>query len=397
MGKFGKKVIVKKGMENYMIGVMAPSGFGKTTLMYRVCDKLFGEDGYIILDVGDENGVGAIDGVIAERTPTWKSFKEVVDDIVKNKETDYKNLKVVILDTLDSTFEIAETNVVNSYNREHMGEPNFKLAASINSVEGGYGRGLDRVIETVKKEINRLNNVGVGVWWTSHVKERDQTDLFTGTNYTQLTASMSMKYFNSIKDISHIIGFGYYDRSIKKVEVGEANPVTKKKKTRESVTAEYRKIKFRDDSLVADAKSRFADIAPEINLDTDEFIKAVEDAIVSAGATPTKAKKISKKSKVEEEPVPVEEDDTNEIVLDEEIPEINEQVENEDEAPFDLFDEDEDIDSEFDEDAVKAEIRPKFRDADAATKKVIKGILNGSKLADIHDENTLKEILKALA
>lgn len=394
MGKFGKKVIVKKGMENYMIGVMAPSGFGKTTLMYRVCDKLFGEDGYIILDVGDENGVGAIDGVIAERTPTWKSFKEVVDDIVKNKETDYKNLKVVILDTLDSTFEIAETNVVNSYNREHMGEPNFKLAASINSVEGGYGRGLDRVIETVKKEINRLNNVGVGVWWTSHVKERDQTDLFTGANYTQLTASMSMKYFNSIKDISHLIGFGYYDRSIQKVEVGEANPVTKKKKTRESVTAEYRKIKFRDDSLVADAKSRFADIAPEINLDTDEFIKAVEDAIISAGATPTKTKKIGKKSKVDEEPAPVEEDD---VLPDEEIDEMNEQVENEDEAPFDLFDEDEDIDSDFDEDAVKAEIRPKFRDADAATKKVIKGILNGSKLADIHDENTLKEILKALA
>lgn len=392
MGKFGKKVSVRKGMENYMIGVMAPSGFGKTTLLYKVCDKLFGEDGYILLDVGDENGVAAIDGVVAERVPTWKAFKEVVDDIVKNKESDYADLKVLVLDTLDSTFEIAETSVVATYNREHMGEPNFKPSTSINSVEGGFGRGLDRVIETVKKEINRLNNVGVGVWWTSHVKERDQTDLFTGTNYTQLTASMSMKYFNSIKDISHLIGFGYYDRSIQKVEVGDANPITKKKKTRESVTSEYRKIKFRDDSLVADAKSRFSDIVDEINLDTDEFIKAVEDAIASASGSPTKAKKITKKAKVEES-----------VSEDEEIDAAPVQSDEAEDAPWDdddtdLFDESNEDDVEpFDENAAKATIRPAFKAADAETKKIIKGILNGAKLADVHDEKTLKAILEALA
>lgn len=392
MGKFGKKVSVRKGMENYMIGVMAPSGFGKTTLLYKVCDKLFGEDGYILLDVGDENGVAAIDGVVAERVPTWKAFKEVVDDIVKNKESDYADLKVLVLDTLDSTFEIAETSVVATYNREHMGEPNFKPSTSINSVEGGFGRGLDRVIETVKKEINRLNNVGVGVWWTSHVKERDQTDLFTGTNYTQLTASMSMKYFNSIKDISHLIGFGYYDRSIQKVEVGDANPITKKKKTRESVTSEYRKIKFRDDSLVADAKSRFSDIVDEINLDTDEFIKAVEDAIASASGSPAKAKKITKKAKVEEPVVEDEEVDATPVQSDET------EATPWDDDDTDLFDEDneEDVDP-FDENAAKAAIRPAFKNADAETKKVIKGILNGAKLADVHDENTLKAILEALA
>lgn len=392
MGKFGKKVSVRKGMENYMIGVMAPSGFGKTTLLYKVCDKLFGEDGYILLDVGDENGVAAIDGVVAERVPTWKAFKEVVDDIVKNKESDYADLKVLVLDTLDSTFEIAETSVVATYNREHMGEPNFKPSTSINSVEGGFGRGLDRVIETVKKEINRLNNVGVGVWWTSHVKERDQTDLFTGTNYTQLTASMSMKYFNSIKDISHLIGFGYYDRSIQKVEVGDANPITKKKKTRESVTSEYRKIKFRDDSLVADAKSRFSDIVDEINLDTDEFIKAVEDAIASASGSPTKAKKITKKTKVEEH-----------VVEDEEIDATPVQSDETENAPWDdddtdLFDENnEDDEDPFDENAAKAAIRPAFKNADAETKKKVKELLNGEKLNEVHSKETLKAILEALA
>ena len=385
MGRFGKKVTVSKGMENYMIGVMAPSGFGKTTLLYKVCDKKFGEDGYILLDVGDENGVAAIDGVVAERVPTWKSFKEVIDDIVKNKETDYPNLKVVVLDTLDSTFEIAESYVVTTYNKEHLGEQNFKPATSINAVEGGFGRGLDRVIETVKKEINRLNKVGVGVWWTSHVKERDQTDLFTGSNYTQLTASMSMKYFNSIKDISHLIGFGYYDRSIQKIEVGDANPVTKKKKTRESVTSEYRKIKFRDDSLVADAKSRFSEIVDEINLSTDEFIKAVEDAIKAAANGTSENKPAVKATPIAAPaPAPVEED-----------PEMSAQIDEEDDMdlPFDL---DEDEDDSFDEEAVKEEINKLFKTADAATKKGVRSLLNGNKLADIHSEKLLMDILKAL-
>ena len=383
MGRFGKKVTVSKGMENYMIGVMAPSGFGKTTLLYKVCDKKFGEDGYILLDVGDENGVAAIDGVVAERVPTWKSFKEVIDDIVKNKETDYPNLKVVVLDTLDSTFEIAESYVVTTYNKEHLGEQNFKPATSINAVEGGFGRGLDRVIETVKKEINRLNKVGVGVWWTSHVKERDQTDLFTGSNYTQLTASMSMKYFNSIKDISHLIGFGYYDRSIQKIEVGDANPVTKKKKTRESVTSEYRKIKFRDDSLVADAKSRFSEIVDEINLSTDEFIKAVEDAIKAAANGTSESKPVVKAAPA---PAPVEEE-----------PEMSAQIDEEDDMDSVPFNLDEDEDDSFDEEAVKEEINKLFKVADAATKKGVRSLLNGNKLADIHDETTLNRILEALA
>ena len=216
MGKFGKKVSVSTNLNDYMIGIMGPSGFGKTTLLYEVCEKLFGPDGYIVLDMGTEDGVSAIDGITAESVPNWKKMKEVVDDIVKNKETDYPNLKVVIPDTLDATFDIAEAFTVNAWNKENMGIQNFKPATSINSVEGGFGKGMDRVIETVKKEITRLEKVGVKVWWTSHVKEKDQSDLFTGANYTSLTANMPMKYFNSIKNSSHVIGFGYFDRSIEK-------------------------------------------------------------------------------------------------------------------------------------------------------------------------------------
>lgn len=397
--KFGNRKRVSKNINDYMVGIMAPSGWGKTTLMYETCEKLFGPDGYIIADMGDEDGTAAIDDIAAEVIPTWKRFKEMVDDIVKNKDTDYEGLKVVILDTLDATFEKAEEYTVKAWNQENMGQQGFKAASSINSVEGGFGKGLERVIETVKKEVNRLAKVGIKVWWTAHVKEKDQTDLFTGTNYTTLTANMSMKYFNSIKNISHIIGFGYFDRTVEKQEVGEANVVTKKKKTRNAVLDETRKIKFRDDSMIADAKSRFATITDEIILDTDEFIKAITDAINSASGNETSApaKSTTKKKapKVEES------------IVEEEIEEVVEDVV--EETPLDL---EEEIVGDIFEDELEgedeaivpvdketlAEIRANFKTADASAKVEIKTILgnyNGKLANEMRpsDVNKIKEIL----
>lgn len=410
MGKYGKKVSVSTNLNDFMIGLMGPSGFGKTTLMYEVCDKLFGSDGYIVLDMGTEDGVSAIDGIIAEPIPTWKKMKEVVDDIVKNKETDYPDLKVVILDTLDATFDIAESFTVNAWNKENIGTPNFKSATSINSVEGGFGKGMDRVIDTVKKEFARLEKVGVKVWWTSHVKEKDQSDLFTGANYTSLTANMPMKYFNSIKNSSHVIGFGYFDRSIEKQEVGDANPMTKKKKERKAVVDEARKIKFRDDALVADAKSRFKYIIDEINLDCDEFIKAIKDAIEAekkncgtSDAKPSPKKTTTKKSSVKDEDdklmaqlrAVVEEAEEKDEVVDDNTP------------PFDV---DKEIGDIFEEETEEADemitldaerltaIRNAYKGADSSAKAKVKTHLAeySGKLTDTmknSDVNAIEEIL----
>ena len=403
--KFGNRKKISKNVNDYMVGIMAPSGWGKTTLMYETCEKLFGPEGYFIADMGDEDGTAAIDDIAAEQIPTWKKFKEIVDDIVKNKDTDYADLKVVILDTLDASFEKAEEFVVQSWNRENMGQQGFKAASSINSVEGGFGKGLDRTIETVKKEIGRLAKVGVKVWWTAHVKEKDQTDLFTGTNYTTLTANMSMKYFNSIKNISHIIGFGYFDRTVEKQEVGEANIVTKKKKTRNAVMDETRKIKFRDDSMIADAKSRFAKIIDEIVLDTDEFIKAITDAINSASgdmAAPVVETKAttSKKSTKKSAPV-VEETDTEEDIL-EKLKEAYDSVVEDTEGEVDIFGESEEFVDEdpivtLDDDRLDA-IRAAFKASDAKAKAEVKKHLAdyGNKLSASmkqSDVDAIEEIL----
>lgn len=380
MGKFGKRVNVATDLSKYMVGVMAPSGFGKTTLMYQVCEKEFGPDGYIILDMAQEDGVAALQGAVAEKVTTWKKMKEVVDDIVKNKETDYPDLKVVILDTLDAAFEAAEMYAVDTYNRENVGKQGFVKASSINSVEGGFGRGLEKVIEYVKKEIVRLNSVGVGVYWTAHVKEKDQVDLFTGTQYTTLTANMTMKYFNAIKNSSHIVAFGYFDRSIEKQAVGEVNPITKKAKERKSVLAEARKLKFRDDAMIADAKSRFSEITDEIDLDADLFINAIKEAIEAErgkGGAPVATTKTTKKST----PAPV-------VVEPEEDEEDNT-------PPFDV-DDDLDAPIEVDFTALRTEIRNKNKAGTPEQKKTVKALIasTGKKLDEIEDVNVLTEILE---
>lgn len=406
--KFGNRKRISKNVNDFMIGIMGPSGWGKTTLMYETCEKLFGPDGYVIADMGDEDGTAAIDDIAAEQIPTWKRFKEMVDDIVKNKDTDYADLKVVILDTLDATFEKAEEFVVKSWNQENMGQQGFKPATSINSVDGGFGKGLDRTIETVKKEINRLAKVGVKVWWTAHVKEKDQTDLFTGTNYTTLTANMSMKYFNSIKNISHIIGFGYFDRTVEKQEVGEENKVTKKKKTRNAVMGETRKIKFRDDSMIADAKSRFANIIDEITLDTDEFIKAITDAISNASEKSDDVKpKVTSKKTTKKPPVVEEEPDQEDIEL---ISALKEEYEDnsgdevsidEEEMPFDIDELDEAVEEDaiitLDADRLNA-IRAAFKASDAKVKSEVKKHLveyGGKLVAEMKQSDVLaiEEIL----
>ena len=384
MAKFGTRVKVNNDMSSYIIGVVAPSGFGKSTLMKNVAEKLYGQDGYICADFGQEDGYSAIHGAVVEKCPNWKHFKLMVDDIVKNKDTDYAALKIIIWDTLDAAFECAEKFSIDSFNKEHLGEQGFRPASSINSVDGGFGNGLNRCISVVKKEIDRLKSVNVGCWFTAHCKERDQSDLFSGATYTQLTASLTNKYFGSIQNISHIIGFGYFSREMQHVEVGKENPITKKKKSREEVTKEERRIRFRDSDYICAAKSRFADIEPEINLDCDEFISAIQSAINSASG-----ENVSSTPKKSTKPTPISEPD----------PEENPEVSDED---FDIFGDDETPREEeavvpVDKDTLTS-IRANFKSADPNTKSQVKAVLsnyNGKLSSEMRpsDVEKIKEIL----
>jgi hypothetical protein len=224
---------------------------------------------------------------------------------------------------------------------------------------------------------------------------------------------MSQRYFNAIKNKTHALGIAYINRDLTQQEIGKENPVTHKKNTITKIVSESRKVKFRDDSYTADSKSRLRYIVDEVNLDENEIIKALQDAIaeekknpykVTSAATPT-PKKSTKKT-----PVVEEEHDQEDIELLAALREAVESVEEkeEDTPPFDVNEEIEDIFSEeetVDEDAMitldadrLTAIRNAFKGADASAKAKVKTHLTayGNKLADTmkqSDVNAIEEIL----
>ncbi len=93
MAKFGKKNIVKINPFAYNLALFAESGSGKTSTFVEMAEKYAGEDGYMLLNIGLEDGVDAIQGAIYEDVKTWGVFDAIVNDICKNKDCDRYNLK----------------------------------------------------------------------------------------------------------------------------------------------------------------------------------------------------------------------------------------------------------------------------------------------------------------
>lgn len=382
MGKFGKRNVVSKNVTDYNVAVLGISGVGKTTLMVETCHKLVGDDGYMILNLGKEDGISCIDGAIYENVETWKKFMEVTKDIIKNKKTDYPDLKIVVIDTIDQLFEIAEEETIRSYNAEKMGERGFKPVSSVNAAYGGYGAGLDYTIKLVLDAIWALKSVGVAVWMCGHTKTKDIVDPLTDQTYTTISANLSQKYFNAIKTKMHIVGMAVIDRDIVTESTGRKD-INKKDITKNKIVSEARKIVFRDDNYGVDSKSRFADIVPEIPLDADAFIKAVQDAIYQAENKEKDTSAPIIKTVTEKKPEPIKEEAPQTFVEETEVVEEQE--------PDDLDEDLEEEDTRTD-DELRAIIR-KLSKKDDETKAGIKVMISKyGKLADVPRDG-LKEIV----
>lgn len=132
MAKFGKKNVVKIDPVAYNIAIIGESGIGKTTIMKEVLEKLVGEDGYMILNMGKEDGIDALANASYENIPDFDTLIEFVEDVTENK-ADYPDLRVVVVDTLDELFSIAQPYVIKLHNR------NFpeKRVTSIKQAFGG--------------------------------------------------------------------------------------------------------------------------------------------------------------------------------------------------------------------------------------------------------------------
>jgi hypothetical protein len=383
MAKFGKKNKVSENLEDYNICILGESGIGKTTLMVQTCQKLFGEDGYMILNMGKEDGIDCIDGASYEDVPNYKIFDAITRDIIANKDTDYPDLKVLVSDTLDQLFELVEPEAIRRWNVENQGKKDFIPSKTLNQSWGGFGRGEDKVLEIILNRMWELKKVGVAFWSCGHVKTREILDPLTGQTYTSLSTNMMQKYFNGIKTKMHVVGMACIDREIIKESTGRQNVVTKKDITKNKVVAESRKIIFRDDDYGVDSKSRFANIIDQIPLDTDEFIKALKDAIKAAKNNPISKKSV--KSTPKSQP-------KEEVVEDESDTQIEDIDEIDDEIPFT----EEDTTSQYPNNLSEV-IRVEFKKCkDVNLKAKVREVIKPyGKLADV-DEDGLKTIYDIL-
>lgn len=267
-------------VEDYSILMLGPSGFGKSTLMYQICEKLFGHDGYGIFDTGDEDGLSALDGVRGVTVSTFKDWeKECLELIEAKKNGDEANLKVVVIDTLDELILKAELQAIINWNRKNQKNKDFRPATTLNQIEGGFKGPSKAVCELIYGVVRKLKEAGIQVWYTCHLKTKDIVDPITQETYQTLSADLSQTYFEFFKTKVSLVPVGYIDRSIETQNTGRKNIVTKKDITVNKVTEESRRITFRDDNYSCDSKSRLCAIDADIPLDADTFIKTIKNGI----------------------------------------------------------------------------------------------------------------------
>ena len=284
--KYGCKNKLKVNPLAYNLMLIGESGIGKTTVIKEYCDRL-APDKYIFLECGKEDGADAIDGINYINCPEWDmnydkntnsvGFATFIDDVVENRTTEWSDLKVVVVDTYDELFAIAEPEVIRMHNRQN---PD-KRVDSIKAAFGGFQGGEDKTLEIVLDKLWELKHMGICFILIGHTKTRNMTDPVTGQEYLQLTTNLPQKYFNGIKTKVHILGVASIDREIVKEKTGKKDFVTKKDIEKGVVTNQTRKITFRDDNYVIDSKSRFADIVPEIPLNADALVNAITNAITA--------------------------------------------------------------------------------------------------------------------
>lgn len=289
MAKFGKKNKVSLNPLDANICLLGLPKIGKTTIMKEIAEKLVGEDGYLFLEMYRENGAKYIENIVYEDVPDWDTFVEIIDDIVENRTTDYADLKVVFLDTLDNALQLAEQESIRLWNKENPA----KRTTAINAAWGGYMKGQDKAMELLQEQLFRLRTVGVAFSVIGHVRQTTITDPITNESYQQITSDVSQRYFNQLKKNIDLVGIAYIDRELTKNKVNGKEVAT--------VKSETRKIKFRDDNYTVDSGSRMSQIVSEINFDADEFIEAMQNALESEVKKSGKSVEDRKKENAKEE------------------------------------------------------------------------------------------------
>lgn len=396
---------IKPDLKNVSIYIRSVKKFGKSTLFRDVIMEKYGDPTYgCLAEIGMEHGDELLDNLNTLHLDTYKDLIEFQKWLIEGKGTEH-HIEIVGFDVADELVPLFDKETIRQHNIENP----QKTVKSVKAAMGGYTAGEQYSATLMKNYFDKIRKAGIQVWVLGHSKYKNIKDKANVDNegYMQLTSNLSAAYEAALGDIFDVVVTGMIDRNIE--TVGEGSDAKR------YATDSIRKLYFRGTPEI-DAGGRFAfGAVPEYlvfdkpNMAKD-FIRTIEEGMEksktcnatfnSDGETTKKTtKKITKKAKVEEPIIEEDEEIDATQVQSDDVNEVETAPWDEDtDEEIDLFYEDNEDDEEpFDEEVAKATIRPAFKNADAETKKTIKGILNGAKLAEVHDENTLKAILEALA
>ena len=140
---------VSLDFSNYYMFLKGVEKSGKTTMCRDLTLKLYGKaEAGLLLAIGKEKGYKALDNIQALDVEDWGEFQEAVEDLIENRD-EYKDIKMIYIDTLDELIELAEKQTITYSNRT-----TNKKVTTLNAALGGYGAGNVIRFKTCRIRIN---------------------------------------------------------------------------------------------------------------------------------------------------------------------------------------------------------------------------------------------------
>lgn len=283
MAREYRKNEVKVDIASYMHYWRGIKKIGKSTAFRDIIIEAYGDTKYgLLVEIGEESGHKALSDVYFDEATNWKTFREINDDLVKNKKDN--EFKIICWDTVDKLVDIA----INEVLRLHLVKK-ASPAESLNAALGGYGAGRAKATELIEGEIARIRRAGYGLIVIGHTKIKDIKEK-TGEEYQQLASSLNADYDAIFANIADIVMTISTDKSIETKEIGE--------KTVGTLTGVTRYMHFRDNGYI-DCGSRFNSMPDKVEFGVKNYLDAFKQGVLGAMVKPITEKELEKRQKDE--------------------------------------------------------------------------------------------------
>jgi hypothetical protein len=247
-------------LEKYMHVWIGLKKTGKTTLFRDLVYKKYQDMSKGLL-IAFEKGYDALDGVIPQDIEDWDDFEDVVSDLIDNK--DELPYKLLCLDTIDEMIYMAEQAAIKFFNKK-----SEKKANTLNEAGGGFNRGKDYTKTIIRTTINNLRKAGYGIVCIGHSKDKKRKEK-DGTEYNQLTCSLTDDYTDIFMDMADLIVF-----------MTNENEINNK-----SITSTTVYMNFRNEGAI-DCGGRFKNLPDKIEWGAENYLNVFEKAVKSSMLKP---------------------------------------------------------------------------------------------------------------